>query len=59
MCFVVDAVVQWLSKHTEFISNPFYVAGDSYSGKTIPATVQEISKGICVFNLSFFFFFPL
>ncbi|CAH8271308.1 unnamed protein product [Arabidopsis lyrata] len=37
---------KWLSKHTEFISNPFYVGGDSYSGKVIPATVQEISKGI-------------
>ncbi|KAJ4912184.1 Serine carboxypeptidase-like 3 [Raphanus sativus] len=36
---------KWLSKHTEFISNPFYVGGDSYSGKVIPATVQEISKG--------------
>ncbi|KAH0895856.1 hypothetical protein HID58_045424 [Brassica napus] len=40
-----EFIRKWLSKHTEFISNPFYVAGDSYSGKTIPATVQEISKG--------------
>ncbi|CAH8316625.1 unnamed protein product [Eruca vesicaria subsp. sativa] len=36
---------KWLSKHREFISNPFYVTGDSYSGKIIPATVQEISNG--------------
>ncbi|KAF2590390.1 hypothetical protein F2Q70_00041402, partial [Brassica cretica] len=36
---------KWLSKHPQFLSNPFYVTGDSYSGKTIPALVQEISKG--------------
>ncbi|KAG7550885.1 Alpha/Beta hydrolase fold [Arabidopsis thaliana x Arabidopsis arenosa] len=36
---------KWLSKHTEFISNPFYVGGDSYSGMVVPATIQEISKG--------------
>ncbi|KAJ4912185.1 Serine carboxypeptidase-like 3 [Raphanus sativus] len=42
---IQEFIRKWLSKHTEFISNPFYVAGNSYSGKTIPATVQEISKG--------------
>ncbi|XP_019092943.1 PREDICTED: serine carboxypeptidase-like 7 isoform X1 [Camelina sativa] len=36
---------KWLGKHQEFLSNPFYVTGDSYSGKVIPALVQEISKG--------------
>ncbi|XP_024014309.1 serine carboxypeptidase-like 13 isoform X1 [Eutrema salsugineum] len=36
---------QWLSKHPEFFSNPFYVAGDSYSGMIVPPLVQEISKG--------------
>jgi len=36
---------KWLGKHQEFSSNPFYVAGDSYSGLVVPATVQEISKG--------------
>ena len=39
-------VVQWLGKHEEFISNPLYVGGDSYSGKVVPALVQEISKGM-------------
>jgi serine carboxypeptidase-like clade 1 len=39
--------VQWLGKHQEFSSNPFYVGGDSYSGLVVPATVQEISKGNC------------
>ncbi|KAL0700629.1 hypothetical protein Bca4012_056751 [Brassica carinata] len=36
---------KWLGKHEEFIPNPLYVGGDSYSGKTVPALVQESSKG--------------
>ncbi|KAL1189344.1 Serine carboxypeptidase-like 9 [Cardamine amara subsp. amara] len=36
---------KWLSKHPQFISNPFYVVGDSYSGMIVPALVQEISEG--------------
>lgn len=40
-CFVV----QWLAKHEEFIPNPFYVGGHSYTGKIVPPLVQEISKG--------------
>ncbi|KAG2322491.1 hypothetical protein Bca52824_015704 [Brassica carinata] len=37
---------KWLGKHEEFISNSFYIGGDSYSGKVVPPLVQEISKGI-------------
>ncbi|RID41945.1 hypothetical protein BRARA_J01868 [Brassica rapa] len=40
-----EFLLKWLDKHIEFISNPFYVTGNSYAGKVIPATVQEISKG--------------
>ncbi|VVB14781.1 unnamed protein product [Arabis nemorensis] len=40
-----DFLRKWLSNHTEYISKPFYLGGDSYSGKVIPAAVQEISKG--------------
>ncbi|KAH0927550.1 hypothetical protein HID58_019806 [Brassica napus] len=36
---------KWLNKHQEFLSNPFYVGGDSYAGMVVPALVQEISKG--------------
>ncbi|KAL0664963.1 hypothetical protein Bca4012_101801 [Brassica carinata] len=36
---------KWLGKHPEFSSNSFYAGGDSYSGKIVPALVQEISKG--------------
>ncbi|CAN1274555.1 Serine carboxypeptidase-like 17 [Linum perenne] len=34
---------RWLSKHKEFLRNPLYIAGDSYSGITIPAIVQRLS----------------
>ncbi|KAL5713044.1 sinapoylglucose--choline O-sinapoyltransferase [Ranunculus cassubicifolius] len=37
---------KWLSRHLEFLSNPFYVGGDSYSGTTAPIVVQHISDGI-------------
>ncbi|KAJ4916926.1 Serine carboxypeptidase-like 14 [Raphanus sativus] len=36
---------KWLDKHPEYFSNPFYVTGNSYSGKMVPAIVQEISNG--------------
>ncbi|CAN1775976.1 Serine carboxypeptidase-like 3 [Linum perenne] len=36
---------RWLSKHKEFLRNPLYIAGDSYSGITIPAIVQRLSNG--------------
>ncbi|XP_024014892.1 serine carboxypeptidase-like 15 isoform X2 [Eutrema salsugineum] len=36
---------KWLAKHPEYFSNPFYVSGNSYSGKVIPTIVQEISNG--------------
>nr|BAB03129.1 serine carboxypeptidase [Arabidopsis thaliana] len=36
---------KWLDKHPEFLSNPLYVAGNSYSGIVIPTIVQEISNG--------------
>ncbi|CAH8351987.1 unnamed protein product [Eruca vesicaria subsp. sativa] len=40
--------MQWLDKHPKYFSNPFYIAGNSYSGKVIPAIVQEISNGNCI-----------
>ncbi|XP_019101295.1 PREDICTED: serine carboxypeptidase-like 9 isoform X4 [Camelina sativa] len=36
---------KWLSKHPQFISNPFYATGDSYAGMIVPVLVDEISKG--------------
>ncbi|XVF64206.1 hypothetical protein PTKIN_Ptkin09bG0149500 [Pterospermum kingtungense] len=36
---------KWLMDHPDFISNPVYVSGDSYSGIPIPILAQEISNG--------------
>ncbi|MQL99403.1 hypothetical protein Taro_032128 [Colocasia esculenta] len=37
---------KWLDAHPQFISNPFYVGGDSYSGKVVPVVAHFISEGI-------------
>ncbi|CAH2053924.1 unnamed protein product [Thlaspi arvense] len=42
---VPEFLRKWLAKHPEFLSNPFYVTGNSYAGKVVPAIVQEISNG--------------
>ncbi|XP_062176464.1 serine carboxypeptidase-like 18 isoform X2 [Alnus glutinosa] len=36
---------KWLVAHSMFLSNPLYIAGDSYSGITVPIIVQEVSNG--------------
>ncbi|XP_061363265.1 serine carboxypeptidase-like 11 [Gastrolobium bilobum] len=36
---------KWLIEHSEFLSNKLYIGGDSYSGMSLPAVVQEISNG--------------
>ncbi|KAA8528449.1 hypothetical protein F0562_035804 [Nyssa sinensis] len=36
---------KWVVDHPEFISNPFYLGGDSYSGLTVPLIVQMVSNG--------------
>ncbi|KAM3201446.1 hypothetical protein P3L10_033809 [Capsicum annuum] len=41
--YVYEFLLKWFNDHTEFISNPFYVSGDSYSGIIIPVIVQLIS----------------
>ncbi|TYK20129.1 serine carboxypeptidase-like 18 isoform X4 [Cucumis melo var. makuwa] len=35
----------WLVDHPEFITNPFYVGGDSYSGMIVPVLAQRIVEG--------------
>lgn len=36
---------KWLVDHPKFLTNPLYVAGDSYTGIVAPIIVQEISDG--------------
>nr|GMD33163.1 serine carboxypeptidase-like 2 [Ipomoea batatas] len=36
---------KWLVDYPEFLSNPFYVGGDSYSGITVPIVTEMISNG--------------
>ncbi|XP_059281575.1 serine carboxypeptidase-like 13 [Lycium ferocissimum] len=43
--YVYEFLRKWLSDHPQFISNPFYVSGNSYSGITIPIITQLISNG--------------
>ncbi|URE28789.1 THN [Musa troglodytarum] len=36
---------KWYVDHPSFIANPLYVAGDSYSGFTVPVVAQYIADG--------------
>ncbi|CAN1767872.1 Serine carboxypeptidase-like 20 [Linum perenne] len=37
---------KWLELYPEFLSNPFFIAGESYAGVYIPTLAHEIAKGI-------------
>ncbi|XP_042415070.1 serine carboxypeptidase-like 18 [Zingiber officinale] len=39
-------LLQWLVEHPQFISNPLYIAGDSYAGKLVPMVAKRILDGI-------------
>ncbi|WOH06978.1 hypothetical protein DCAR_0626407 [Daucus carota subsp. sativus] len=41
----VQFVRKWLVSHPEFLSNPFYVGGDSYAGIFVPIITQMMSNG--------------
>ncbi|KAF8035304.1 hypothetical protein BT93_C1354 [Corymbia citriodora subsp. variegata] len=36
---------KWLVAHPEFLTNPLYITGDSYSGVLVPIIVQEVYDG--------------
>ncbi|VAI02047.1 unnamed protein product [Triticum turgidum subsp. durum] len=35
---------KWFTDHPQYLSNPFYIGGDSYAGKVIPLIAQGISE---------------
>lgn len=37
--------MQWLILHPQFLKNPLYITGDSYSGIPVPIIVDLITKG--------------
>ncbi|KAJ4791032.1 Serine carboxypeptidase-like 2 [Rhynchospora pubera] len=40
-----DVLMKWFEEYPEFISNPFYIAGSSYSGMYVPVLAQQIVNG--------------
>ncbi|XP_043708983.1 serine carboxypeptidase-like 18 [Telopea speciosissima] len=38
-------LTKWMINHPEFLNNPLYVAGDSYSGKIVPLVIKGIADG--------------
>ncbi|CAN6224152.1 unnamed protein product, partial [Urochloa humidicola] len=43
---IVIFLRKWFDVHPEFLSNPLYIGGDSYSGMIVPTVTSEIGKGI-------------
>uniref|UniRef100_A0A453QTJ6 Serine carboxypeptidase-like 19 n=1 Tax=Aegilops tauschii subsp. strangulata TaxID=200361 RepID=A0A453QTJ6_AEGTS len=37
---------KWFTDHPQYLSNPFYIGGDSYAGKVVPLIAQYVSEGI-------------
>lgn len=38
-------LIKWLEEYPEFLPNPMYIAGDSYSGIFVPMVAQKIVNG--------------
>ncbi|KAF8015383.1 hypothetical protein BT93_H1018 [Corymbia citriodora subsp. variegata] len=39
-------LLKWFELYPEFISNPFYISGESYAGVYVPTLALEVVKGI-------------
>ncbi|VAH68271.1 unnamed protein product [Triticum turgidum subsp. durum] len=39
-------LLKWFQLYPEFLSNPFYIAGESYAGVYVPTLSHEVVKGI-------------
>ncbi|KAM3237321.1 hypothetical protein P3L10_012350 [Capsicum annuum] len=43
--YVYEFLRKWLSDHPQFISNPFYISGNSFAGMIVLVIAQYISNG--------------
>eukprot|EP00253_Pinus_taeda_P005622 PITA_05622 len=41
-----DFLLKWFEEYPEFVSNPFYIIGESYAGIYVPTLASEVVKGI-------------
>ncbi|KAK4605733.1 hypothetical protein RGQ29_000148 [Quercus rubra] len=41
-----EFLLKWFKQFPEFISNPFYISGESYAGIYVPTLASEVIKGI-------------
>ncbi|XP_042486582.1 serine carboxypeptidase-like 20 isoform X2 [Macadamia integrifolia] len=39
-------LLKWFEQYPEFLSNPFYLAGESFAGVYVPTLASEVAKGI-------------
>lgn len=39
-------LLEWFNIYPEFVSNPFYIAGESYAGIYVPTLASQVAKGI-------------
>ncbi|CAM8927557.1 unnamed protein product [Rhodiola kirilowii] len=39
-------LLKWFAQYPEFLSNPFFIAGESYAGVYVPTLSYEVMKGI-------------
>ncbi|BBH06828.1 serine carboxypeptidase-like 20 [Prunus dulcis] len=39
-------LLKWFEQFPEFLSNPFYIAGESYAGVYVPTLASQVAKGI-------------
>ncbi|KAF8388538.1 hypothetical protein HHK36_027213 [Tetracentron sinense] len=39
-------LLKWFEQYPEFLSNPFYIAGESYAGVYVPTLASEVVKGL-------------
>ncbi|CAN0859056.1 Serine carboxypeptidase-like 20 [Linum grandiflorum] len=41
-----DFLLKWFELYPEFLSNPFFISGESYAGVYVPTLAYEVAKGI-------------